>query len=91
MRPAAAPAGAAGGAAVRGAGCGRHGVYFQICVPVTASTAYTPFGALKYITLSTTIGAPANRADPVLYVHARSRFATFAVLIWFSVEKRVAP
>ena len=54
-------------AAVRGAGAvvTGTGVYFQICVPVTASTAYTPFGALKYMTLSTTIGAPANRADPV--------------------------
>ena len=49
------------------------GLYFQICLPVTASIAKTPFGALKYMTLSTTIGGLANRPDPVWKVHARLR------------------
>jgi hypothetical protein len=65
--PSALPAAAAAAAGVGagGAGGGASPAYFQICLPVTASTANTPFGALKYITLSTIIGGYAKRSDPV--------------------------
>lgn len=67
------------------------GTNFQTCWPVTASTAYTPFGALKYMTPSTTIGALAKRPEPVRKVHARFNCCTFDVLICVSGEKRVPP
>src|SRR5207247_5798334 len=79
----------AGGAVARPGSAA--GTYFQICAPVTASTAYTPFGALKYMTLSTTIGETAKRPDPVWNVQARVRLVTLLVLICVSVEKRVPP
>jgi hypothetical protein len=62
-------------------------------VPVAASSAYTPFCALKYMTPSTTSKPLSKNPDlsPVWNVHARSRFLTLSALIWVSVENLVAP
>src|SRR5215217_1271839 len=50
--PAPRPATAASSSPAGAGGAGdtpAAGAYFQICWPVTASTANTPFGALKYM------------------------------------------
>ena len=67
--------------------------YFQICCPVTASSAYTPLAALKYMTLSTTSGVLSKKPDlsPVWKVQARLKSLTFDVLICASVENFVPP
>jgi hypothetical protein len=67
--------------------------YFQSWAPVTASSEYTPFAALKYITLSITSGVLSKNPDlsPVWNVHARLRSFTLDVLICASVENLVPP
>src|SRR5687767_4627537 len=67
--------------------------YFQSCSPVAASSANTPFCALKYITPSTTSRPLSKKPDesPVLNVQARLRFLALSTLICDSVENFVPP
>jgi hypothetical protein len=57
--------------------------YFQICWPVAASSANTPFCALKYMTPSTTSRPLSKKPEssPVWNVQARFRFLTLSTLI----------
>src|ERR1700674_2458648 len=64
---------------------------FQSKSPVSGTSAYTPSGAVTYITPPMTTGTASDPGLPVRKVHAGWRRSTFPVLIWRSEEYRIAP
>src|SRR5436309_1572749 len=64
--------------------------YFHSSSPVSGTSAYTPSGAVTYITWSTTIGTASDPGFPVRNVQASFSRATFAASICRSAEYRIA-
>ena len=66
-------------------------VYFQSNSPVSGTSAYTPSGAVTYITPSTTMGMASDPGFPVRNVHAGFSRSTLSVRICRNGEYRIAP
>ena len=60
--------------------------YFQSSSPVSGTSAYTPSGAVTYITPLTTIGMASEPGLPVRNVQASFSRSTLPAWIWRSIE-----
>ena len=65
--------------------------YFHSNSPVSGTSAYTPSGAVTYITPFTTMGMASDPGFPVRNVHAGFSRSTFSASICRNGEYRIAP
>ena len=65
--------------------------YFQSNSPVSGTSAYTPSGAVTYMTPSMTIGTASDPGLPVRKVHAGCSRSTLPASICRRAEYRIAP